>query len=115
MSKQEEQITEVLRRRSRGPVSEPKSLAECVKKIVDERISLAQAKFGPLVQHWRRILPAELERHCKIQSVSSGQLKISVDSPSCLHELQLCSERLLEELQESCPRARIQKIKFVIG
>ena len=88
-----------------------KTLGELMKK----RISPQQVRFGPVVELWDQLLPAELQRHCKIADISGGQLKVLVDSPSYLYELQLCSSELLEELQQQCPRARIRTIKFIVG
>ena len=90
-------------------------LGDVVKQIMENRISPQQAKFGLIAEAWSQLLPAELHRHCKIADISSGQLKILVDSPSYVHELRLCGSELLEELQRRCPRAKIEKIKFIIG
>jgi hypothetical protein len=82
---------------------------------MENRISPQQARFGPIARLWNQLLPDELHRHCKIDGISGGRLKVLVDSPAYLYELQLCSSELLGELQRQCPRAQIKKIKFVVG
>jgi len=80
-----------------------------------EQISPRQNRFGVVAELWSRLLPGELRRHCDIVDISGGQLKVQVDSPSYMYELQLCSSELLKELQQQCPRARLTKIKFVVA
>jgi predicted nucleic acid-binding Zn ribbon protein len=90
-------------------------LGDITKELLENRISPKQAKFGSIQEIWNQLLPVELRRHCKINGISGGQLKVLVDLPAYKYELQLCSSELLSELQEQCPRAHIKKIKFVVG
>ena len=90
-------------------------LGETVKELVEGRISRQQARLGPVVEQWDRLLPDELREHCRIADISGGQLKVQVDSPSYEYELRLCSSEILAELQARCPGARIEKIKFMPG
>jgi len=90
-------------------------LGEVAEQLMTEQISPRQEKFSSVAEVWNLILPAELAQHCEIVGVSGGQLKVQVDSPSYMYELQLCSSELLEELQQQCPKARLMKIKFVVS
>ena len=90
-------------------------LGQVARQLMDERISPLQARFSKIAELWSRLLPAELDGHCEIVDISGGQLTVQADSPSYVYELQLCSSELLEELQRQCPRARLVKIKFVVG
>jgi predicted nucleic acid-binding Zn ribbon protein len=90
-------------------------LGEAVQQLMAERISPRQAKFDTVAEIWRQVLPAELCQHCEISGISGGQLKVQVDSPSYMYELQLCSCELLKELQGQCPKVRLTKIKFVVA
>jgi hypothetical protein len=81
---------------------------------MDRQISPRQAVFSEVAETWSQMLPAELGGHCEIVDISGGLLKVRVDSPSYMYELQLCSSELLEELQLQCPKARLTKVKFVI-
>lgn len=89
------------------------SLGRVAQRLMDERISPRQAQFSKIAEIWSRLLPEELCGHCEIIDISGGQLKVQVDSPSYMYELQLCSSELLKELQRQCPRVRLAKIKFV--
>ena len=91
------------------------SLGQVAQQLMAEQISPRQTIFGPVAELWSQLLPDELCRHCEIVDISGGQIKVQVDSPSYMYELQLCSSELLEELQQQCPKARLTKIKFVVG
>jgi predicted nucleic acid-binding Zn ribbon protein len=91
------------------------SLGQVARRLMDEQISPKQARFSQVAEVWGRLLPVELCGHCEIIDISGGQLKVQADSPSYVYELQLCSSELLEELQWQCPKARLTKIKFVVG
>lgn len=86
-----------------------------VEQFLTEQVSPKQARFGAVAELWSRLLPEELCRHCEIVDVSSGKLKVRVDSPAYKYELQLCSSELLKELQQQCPKARLTEIKFVFA
>ena len=90
-------------------------LADVARELMENRISPQQARFGSIPEVWCRLLPDELRRHCKIDGISGGRLKVLVDLPAYQYELQLCSSQLLTELQQQCPRAQIKKIQFVVG
>ena len=110
-----EQLRNVVKWRTKSNPNKTTKLGDAVKQLMENWISPQQAKFESVFELWSRLLPAELCQHCKIADISGGQLKVLADSPSYVHELRLCSSELLEELQQQCPRAKIKKIKFVIG
>ncbi len=91
------------------------SLGDTAQKLIESRVSPQQAVFRPVAQLWNQLLPDELRRHCRISDISDGQMEVLVDTPSHAYELRLCSTELIEQLKEYCPRARIRKIKFVVG
>jgi hypothetical protein len=111
-----EQLRRVVKWRTRQkPKKTAARLGDVVKQFMENQVSPRQARFGTIAEVWGGLLPAELRRHCEITDISGGRLKVLVDSPSYMYELQLCSSELLEELQRQCPRARIKKIKFAVG
>jgi predicted nucleic acid-binding Zn ribbon protein len=91
------------------------TLGEALSELMEDRIVPQQSRFGSVTDLWSELLPAELYQHCRLAGISGGQLKVLVDSPSYMHELRLCSSQLLKELQQRCPKARIRRIKLVIG
>lgn len=91
------------------------TLGEMVSELMTRQITPRHARFASVVELWSQLLPDELYRHCRIAEISGGRLKITVDSPSYLHELRLRSSELLEQLQRDCPRAGIREIKFIVG
>ena len=90
-------------------------LGEVLRQLMAEQVGPRQERFGEVAEVWGHLLPSELLEHCEIAGVSGGQLRVRVDSPSHMYELQLCGPELQEELQRQCPRARIKRIKFVVA
>ena len=110
-----ERLQNTLRcRRTRSPYSAA-DLGQVAQQLLDGQIAPRQAVFSEVVEAWSRILPDGLDRHCEIVDISAGLLKVRVDSPSYMYELQLCSSELLDELRQECPRARLTKVKFVVA
>ncbi|MHC4568990.1 MAG: DciA family protein [Planctomycetota bacterium] len=101
-------------RRTRRPY-DATGLGQIVQQFLDGQVSPRQAVFSEVADAWSRMLPDELARHCEIVDISAGLLKVRVDSPSYMYELQLCGSELLDELQQECPGARLTKIKFVVA
>lgn len=95
--------------------AEAVKLGEVMGELLEGQISPRQARFEAIAEAWCELLPAELQRHCKIADISGGQLKVVVDSPSYANKLRWCSSELLEELQQRCRRGRIEKIKIAVG
>lgn len=112
---EEAHLREAVRWKKKARLDRVVRLGETLNDLMENKIAPAEAKFNPVAQHWNQLLPDELGRHCEIIDFSGGQLKVKVDSPSHRYELQLCSEQLLESLQERCSGARIKKIKVVLG
>lgn len=110
-----QQIRSIANRRTKQKPDGTVRLGDTVNQLMERRISPRQAKFSSVAELWGRLLPAGLQRHCKIADVSAGQLKVLVDLPPYMHELRLCSSELLKELQQQCPQAQIKKIKLVLG
>ena len=101
-------------RRTRKPYSAT-GIGQIVQQYLDGQVSPRQAVFSEVAEALSRMLPEELARHCEIVDISAGLLKVLVDSPSYMYELQLCSSELLGELRQQCPRARLTKIKFAVA
>jgi predicted nucleic acid-binding Zn ribbon protein len=115
MTIEEEQFYSAVQWQKKPRRPEAVRLGDVTRELMENRISPQQARFGPIAELWNQLLPQELRRHCKIAGISGGQLKVLVDLPAYMYELQLCSSELLSEMQRQCPRANIKKIKFVVG
>jgi predicted nucleic acid-binding Zn ribbon protein len=112
---EDEQFSNAVKWRKKPDPNVTARLGDAVKQLMEDWISPQQSKLGQVAELWDELLPAELRRHCRLDDVSGGQLKVLADSSSYLYELQLCSLELLKELQRRCPRAGIKKIKPVLG
>jgi len=115
MMDEKKHLKNAVRWRPKRKLKTEAQLGAIVRQLIDNKISPQQARFGIIEEAWKELLPAELCQHCEITGISGGQIKVLVDSPSYVYELQLCSSELVEALQMQCPRANIKKIKFTIG
>ncbi|MHC4647380.1 MAG: DciA family protein [Planctomycetota bacterium] len=101
--------------RPEADTDSPARLGDAVRKLMEDWVSPRQARYESVADAWNELLPAGLSSHCRLSGVSGGRLKVVADSPSYMYELRLCSSRLVEELRQRCPRARIREIKVAVG
>lgn len=92
-----------------------KSLGELVDKMMERSIKPNQKRANPVLEAWLSIVPPGFAPYCRIKGVVSSELRIGVNSPVYLYELQLCSQDLLKALQEKVPQAGLRRIKFMLG
>jgi len=110
-----EQLRKAVKWRAAHRANNTVSLGDVLSELMENRVSPQQTRFGLITEAWNQLLPAELCQHCRIVDISSGRLKVLVDSSSYMYELQLLSCELLGELARQCPQARIREIKFAVG
>ncbi|MCK4913518.1 MAG: DUF721 domain-containing protein [Planctomycetes bacterium] len=113
MTLEERQLDDAIKRRAARRIDKTVRLGGKAEDFVRRVVKPRQARFGKVMELWHEMLPAEMAKHCQIADFQAGVLKVAVDSPSHRHEMQICSHALLEQLQTSCPSAKITKIKFV--
>jgi hypothetical protein len=68
-----------------------------------------------IVEAWEQLLPPGLRAHCRIGGLRGGCLRIAVDGPSYMYELQLCKDELLGELQRLCPGAGLHQVQLGVA
>lgn len=115
MADEVEQLRNAVRRRAAPRADNTVNLGGVLNGFIENHVLPQQTRFGLIAEAWSQLLPAELCQHCRIAGVSGGKLRVIVDSPSYMYELQLLSCELLKELALECPQARIQEIKFTVG
>jgi len=81
-------------------------LGEVVSDYLMQQVGPRQTYFSDVVGVWGELIPAGLQEHCRLADLSDGQLKVTVDSPVYLYELQLRRDELLRQL-----RRRVRKVK----
>ncbi|MDI9432814.1 MAG: DciA family protein [Sedimentisphaerales bacterium] len=89
-------------------------MGEAVGDVV-ERLAPLHAQCDSVVQAWQELLPEALRRHCRIDSVTGGCVRVVVDAASYMYELQLCKAQLLPELQRLCPRAGLRRMNVAMS
>jgi len=104
-----------VRWRSEPALQTPVRLGDTIRELMDYWISPQQVKFKSVVELWSELLPDGLHQHCRITEISAGQLKVLVDSPSYMYDLQLFSSQLLAELRRRCPKLRIKGLKIALS
>ncbi|MDI6448905.1 DUF721 domain-containing protein [Anaerobaca lacustris] len=93
---------------------EPCRLGDAIGDFV-QRLAPVHARCDSLLEAWQNVLPEPLRRHCRIDGVSGGCLKVAVDAASYMYELQLCKAELLAELQRLCPGAALRRITIAMA
>lgn len=88
---------------------EPCRLGDAVGDVVS-RLAPVHARCDAVTEVWQDLLPDALRRHCRIEAIRRGRVKVVVDAASYMYELQLCKAELLAELQRLCPRAALRSI-----
>ena len=96
-------------------LSTSERLGPLVQSLMERTIQPAKLRVDPVVEAWSRSVPPALAAHCHVAGMSGGQLRVKVDSPVYLYEIQLCQDALLKELQTQVPRAGLRKIRFQLG
>ena len=92
-----------------------KRLGELVETLMEKSIKPGQRHVDPVCAAWLDIVPPGFAAYCRIKGLVRSELRIGVDSPVYLYELQLCSQDLLKALQERVPKAGLRRIKFMLG
>jgi predicted nucleic acid-binding Zn ribbon protein len=115
MVDEDEQLRRAVKWRAAPRVERAVSLGDALSGLIENRVAPQQTRFGLITEAWSQMLPSELYQHCRIADVSGGRLKVVVDSPSYVYEMQLLSNELLKEFARQYPQARIQEIKFTVG
>ena len=92
-----------------------KRLGEVVNALMERSIMPGQKRVNPVVEAWLGIVPPGFAPYCRVKGLVRSELRIGVDSPVYLYELQLCSQDLLKALQEKVPKAGLRRIKFMLG
>jgi len=90
-------------------------IGHLVDVLLRKTIEPGQTRLDPLAQAWDRVVPPGLAAHSRIKGLVNGQLRIGVDSPVYMYELQLCSQDLLQTLKQECPRSGLRTIKLMLG
>lgn len=96
-------------RRQKQPGQKPDKLGEAIFSYLGGKHRKLKANAG-VVDVWREILPEQFYDHCELTGIERGVLRLEVDPGSYMHELQVSSSMLLEQLQQRCPRTGIRRL-----
>jgi hypothetical protein len=90
-------------------------LSDVIASMMMNKIMPQQELFCRASDIFKNLLPAEIYEHCRIDGLYNGQLRVIVDSPTYMYQLQMYSSNILVGLKRQCSKYRIKKIKFAIG
>ena len=96
------------------PLETAVPLADVLEQYLGKNIAPRQKQWESIGQLWEDLVPATLGKHCRIKEVTSGTLKIAADSPVYMHELRLCADEVLREIQNESTAGHIKKIKVIL-
>ena len=114
--KEDEQLLRITQGpRKKAQRRKPSNIASAIKTYLTRQVLPLERTNIAIIEAWENILPKEIAAHSKLTGVSAGALKVTVDSPIYMHQLNLCKDELLYQLQQECPRVQIKKINFIIG
>ena len=105
-------LEKVWKRRRYG---KPTGIGLLVGEYMDRHVTGKSRPRTSIREVWHNLLPIELAEHSVPVEYTNGRLKVLVDSPSYLYELQLLNSELLEQLQQRCRGLQVKKIKFALG
>jgi len=108
-------LSHIARRQNKAKPYKTTTIGRLVNNLLQYNITPKYKNAECLTAAWNKLLPHELQQHCRIADLTAGHIKIAVDSAPHRYELQLAGADLLEELQKQCPTARIKTIKFIPG
>ena len=58
------------------------------------------------------LLDSQFGEHCKLKSISGGVVRIAVEPGPYMHEMQLASGEILQQIQNYCGSVGIEKIRL---
>ncbi|GAG41874.1 unnamed protein product [marine sediment metagenome] len=111
----DDQLRDLTRWRKKPDRYKVTPLGKALDSLMENRISPQQAESERITQAWKEVLPYEFQGKCKLVKISAGRLTVVAVSPSYANKLWMCRREIIEELQDQCPRAKIKKIKIIIG
>ena len=114
MSDREKQISEN-GYHTDGQAVTTERLGDVLVSMMANKIMPQQELFCRASDIFNNLLPAEIYEHCRIDGLYNGQLRVIVDSPTYMYQLQIYNSDILAELKRQCSKYRIKKIKFAIG
>ncbi len=97
------------------PEESTRKLGQLVDQFLAPALERRQQQTDPVIETWEAIVPPGLKQQCRLKTFDRGQLTVAVRSPAFMYEFQLCSQALLKEMQDRCPRAGIKRIRTVLG
>jgi predicted nucleic acid-binding Zn ribbon protein len=93
---------------------QPISLAEALKKALDQWNLTKDMKRHEVLSNWESIAGAQIAERSKPLKIQGHQLIVEVDHPTWIQELTMLKSHLLSKIAQSYPQSRIKNIRFVL-
>ncbi|MDP8265319.1 MAG: DUF721 domain-containing protein [Candidatus Aceula meridiana] len=88
-------------------------IKDIVSQVVGDLAQRVPQKEETLQRFWKSVMKGKAAKHTSIYGLKEGVLKISVDSPAWVFQLNLNKRKILKELQICF--ADVKDIRFKIG
>ncbi len=94
---------------------EPDLSLAFLRRQFEQQVAKPFKQLGPIAQLWAKLLPAEIVAHTKLESLSRGELRVSVDSSSRLYELNHLLRNGVEQDLIGQHRGALSRIRLQVG
>jgi hypothetical protein len=89
-------------------------IADVIDSIMAQKKPV-QKNYNSITSVLNEMLPGYILKHCTAFETRKNTLTIKLDSPSCLYQLQLQRQQLLETITKARPSAKITNIKLKLS
>jgi len=94
---------------------EPDLSLAFLRRQFEQQVAKPFRQLGPIAQLWGELLPAELVAHTKLEGLSRGELRVSVDSSSRLYELNHLLRNGVEQDLIGRHKGSLSRIRLQVG
>ncbi len=85
-----------------------------LKKQFRQEIEGPYKQVSVIVAAWEEQVPPELSRHCRLESLRRGVLRVAVDSSEHLYELDRLLREGLEATLQRAHRGGLRRVQLVL-
>lgn len=102
-------------RRYRRFEKDPKKAGDLLSRLIARR-GFTQEQFqDELEQSWQQVAGKQFAGKTRATTIKRGTLEVLVESSPAMQQLAFVKNRLLGQIQEQLPDARIKSIRFKVG
>jgi predicted nucleic acid-binding Zn ribbon protein len=89
-------------------------LGDVLGELLEKRFGVDSERLAAVADAWKQFVPEGLTDHCRLAGLASGVLKVVADSPVYAYQLRLCSDEIVRQIRQRCPRAGLRELRVVL-